>query len=55
VKFLYLGGSGMPSGTYGATGSGAANIRDDYFSGTGVLTVTGTASGGSRGTVMRVL
>ena len=32
-------GKAMPSGTYGATGSGAANIDDDHFAGTGVLTV----------------
>ena len=29
----------LPRGTYGATGSGAANIDDDHFAGTGVLTV----------------
>ncbi len=27
-------------GTYGATGSGATNMLDEYFSGTGILTVT---------------
>lgn len=54
VRFLYLGGLGMPSGTYGATGSGLANGRDDFFSGTGVLTVTGNASTRGRGTVISV-
>ena len=29
----------LPRGTYGATGSGAANIDDAHFSGSGVLTV----------------
>jgi autotransporter-associated beta strand protein len=54
VKFLYLAGSGLPSGTYGASGSGADNIRDDYFAGTGVLTVTGSANKIDRGTVISV-
>lgn len=36
---LVVGGKTMPAGTYGATGSGAANIDDDHFAGTGVLTV----------------
>ncbi|MEM7394091.1 MAG: hypothetical protein AAF492_17260, partial [Verrucomicrobiota bacterium] len=31
----------LPSGTYGASGSGAANIDDTIFSGTGILTVGG--------------
>ena len=39
VRFLYLGDEGMPSGTYGGTGSGADNILPNYFAGTGVLTV----------------
>jgi hypothetical protein len=30
----------QPPGTYGASGSGAANILDEYFSGQGMLTVT---------------
>lgn len=55
VKFLYLAGSGMPSGTYGASGSGAVNIRDDYFTGTGVLNVTGNANAVSKGTLIRLL
>lgn len=43
VQYLYLGETGMPSGTYGGTGSGAANILPAYFGGTGVLTVTHSA------------
>jgi autotransporter-associated beta strand protein len=39
VYRLALGGVGQPSGTYGATGSGAATIDDAHFSGTGLLTV----------------
>jgi hypothetical protein len=36
------GGSPMPSGTYGATGSGAANIDNTHFAGTGTVTVLGS-------------
>lgn len=40
---LFLDGSDMPAarGTWGATGSGAENINDAHFSGTGVLKVVG--------------
>jgi hypothetical protein len=34
---LYLGGSLAAAGTWGATGSGAANINDTYFTGTGTI------------------
>ena len=34
----------LPEGTYGATGSGAENVRDDLFAGPGVLTVGATAA-----------
>jgi len=34
-----LGGTSEPAGTYGATGSGATNIMDEYFSGSGIITV----------------
>ena len=39
VAMLVLGGTTEPNGTYGATGSGATNIFDEYFSGTGIVTV----------------
>ena len=39
VAALLLGGVPQTNGTYGATGSGAAHIMDEYFSGTGILTV----------------
>lgn len=40
VKQLILGTTTESAGTYGATGSGAANIFDEYFSGAGIITVT---------------
>ncbi len=39
VAALILGGMNEAPGTYGATGSGAANIMDEYFSGNGIITV----------------
>jgi Leucine-rich repeat (LRR) protein len=36
---LYLNGVAQSSGTWGATGSGAAHINNTYFSGTGVVNV----------------
>jgi autotransporter-associated beta strand protein len=39
VANLEIEGSPMADGTYGATGSGAANIDDTHFAGTGILTV----------------
>ena len=45
VNKLIVDGVEMAAGTYGATGSGAANIRDDIFTGTGVLTVTAGEGG----------
>jgi len=39
VKGLYFGDALQASGTWGATGSGATNINDTYFSGTGMLNV----------------
>jgi len=41
-KFTTNGGAPKAPGTYGATGSGAANIDDTHFTGTGTLTVLGT-------------
>ncbi len=38
---LVLNGVTNGPGTYGATGSGADNINDTYFAGTGVLSVSG--------------
>ena len=48
---LYLGGTQYPSGTWGATGSGASHINNTYFSGTGYVTIT-TAGGCTDGTWM---
>jgi autotransporter-associated beta strand protein len=39
VASLVLGSTVQANGTYGATGSGAANINDEYFSGLGIITV----------------
>jgi fibronectin-binding autotransporter adhesin len=39
VGSLQLNGVAQPNGTYGATGSGATHIVDEYFAGTGILTV----------------
>ena len=40
VARLYIDGVQMPAGVYGATGSGATEVFDEFFSGTGVLVVT---------------
>jgi autotransporter-associated beta strand protein len=40
IRSLYFGVAPQPIGTYGATGSGATNINDTFFTGTGVLNVT---------------
>jgi autotransporter-associated beta strand protein len=40
IRALYFDGTPQPIGTYGATGSGAANINDAFFTGAGVLNVT---------------
>lgn len=45
VDELTIAGVGKAAGTYGATGSGATNIDDTHFSGTGTLTVTNGPSG----------
>jgi autotransporter-associated beta strand protein len=39
INALFFSGSAQPIGTYGALGSGATNIRDDFFNGMGVLNV----------------
>jgi fibronectin-binding autotransporter adhesin len=39
IAALVLGNTLQTSGTYGATGSGATNINDEYFSGLGIITV----------------
>ncbi|MDD4889519.1 MAG: hypothetical protein PHU85_06280 [Phycisphaerae bacterium] len=39
VKDLFLGGVAQLHGTYGAVGSGATYVDNNYFSGAGVLTV----------------
>lgn len=47
VGGLLLGGiAQMDPGTYGATGSGATHIMDDYFQGTGVVTLVPEPSAG---------
>ncbi|MFO7937803.1 MAG: autotransporter-associated beta strand repeat-containing protein [Kiritimatiellia bacterium] len=45
VKYLFLDGEQKSKGTYGATGSGANNINDIYFSGEGMLEVLRDNSG----------
>ena len=40
VARFYIDGAQQASGTWGATGSGAAHINDDFFSGGGLLEVT---------------
>ncbi|MFD0892074.1 autotransporter-associated beta strand repeat-containing protein [Luteolibacter ambystomatis] len=44
VAGLVIGGVTMASGTYGATGSGATNIDDAHFAGTGRLSVASAGS-----------
>jgi len=39
VGGLKLGGVSQPAGTYGSTASGATTQNDEYFSGTGIITV----------------
>lgn len=49
VASLVLGATTYTSGTFGATGSGATNIFDEYFSGTGIITVVGGIPGDYNG------
>ncbi len=44
VRFLFFGDEPMTAGTYGGTGSGATNILPNYFTGTGILTVSSNAA-----------
>ena len=44
VNKLYFDGALQPSGSYGATGSGAQYIEDTRFAGTGILTVGATGN-----------
>jgi hypothetical protein len=39
VGVLMLNGVAQPGGTYGATGSGATHIMDEYFAGAGIISV----------------
>jgi autotransporter-associated beta strand protein len=39
IAALVLGTTPQAAGTYGATGSGATNINDEYFSGPGIISV----------------
>jgi hypothetical protein len=39
IAALILGTTPQAPGTYGATGSGATNILDEYFAGSGIITV----------------
>jgi autotransporter-associated beta strand protein len=43
VGGLILGGVSQPAGTYGASGSGAQFINNEFFAGTGILTATASA------------
>lgn len=43
IAKLYLGGSAQATGTWGATGSGAAHVDDVHFSGLGMVLVTQSA------------
>ncbi len=45
VDRLYFAGVLQAPGTWGATGSGATNINNARFAGTGILTVTGGPGG----------
>jgi hypothetical protein len=45
VSGLVLAGKAQPAGTYGSRNSPATHKLDNYFTGTGVLTVTGHANG----------
>jgi autotransporter-associated beta strand protein len=45
VTELFFGAVAQAAGTYGATGSGATNIDDTRFQGTGIVTVTGAGYG----------
>ncbi len=47
VRFLYINGSPMAPGTYGSSFSGATNVDDVHFAGTGMLQVTETGSAAS--------
>lgn len=46
VDKLVIDGQGLAAGTYGATGSGATNIDDVHFAGTGVVQVTTSPQAG---------
>ncbi len=39
IGSLFLNGVMQPNGTYGATGSGATHVMDEYFAGSGILSV----------------
>jgi hypothetical protein len=47
VGSLLLNGVLQPGGTYGSSASGAMFPNDEYFSGTGVLTVAATPEPGA--------
>lgn len=47
ITELYIGGSSVAAGTWGSTASGAANIDDTHFTGTGSLNVTGVPEPGT--------
>jgi autotransporter-associated beta strand protein len=54
IRFLYLGGTPMPSGTYGSSVSAADKKNDQYFSGEGMLTVSGDATRLRLGTLISI-
>ncbi len=45
VTTLFFGATQQAAGTWGATGSGATNINNTYFSGTGIVSVTSGSAG----------
>ena len=47
IKELFIGGSSVAAGTWGSTASGATNIDDTHFTGTGSLNVTGVPEPGT--------
>jgi autotransporter family porin len=46
INRLFFDGVAQAVGTYGATGSGATNINDSFFTGSGVLNVTSASGAG---------
>jgi len=51
VNQLLLAGTGQAAGTYGSTASAATFTNDEFFAGTGILTVISAGAGGGQGAV----